>query len=190
MESVLIVSSSENGRRLLMELTEATPNYSPIVTVKNGCEARKVLNEATFEIVIINAPLGDEFGHDLSIEISQACNAGVILIVKDDIAHEINQKVEDFGVFVLSKPLSKSMFTQVLRLIAAFHRRIVGLEKEKCKLETKLEEIRLIDRAKCVLIQYLGMTEPSAHRYIEKQAMDMRITRHEVAEGILKTYEM
>ena len=34
-----------------------------------------------------------------------------------------------------------------------------------------------------------GMTEPQAHRYIEKQAMDLRITRREVAEGIISTYE-
>ena len=49
--------------------------------------------------------------------------------------------------------------------------------------------MRLIDRAKCVLIQYLTMTEPQAHRYIEKQAMDTRTTRREVAQQILRTYE-
>ena len=47
----------------------------------------------------------------------------------------------------------------------------------------------LIDRAKCVLIQVLGMTEPQAHRYIEKQAMDMRVSKRQVAEELLKTYE-
>lgn len=50
-------------------------------------------------------------------------------------------------------------------------------------------EARLIERAKEVLMEYLKMTEAQAHRYIEKQAMDMRITRREVAESILKTYE-
>ena len=47
-----------------------------------------------------------------------------------------------------------------------------------------------MDRAKCVLIQYLNMTETQAHRYIEKQAMDLRTTRRQIAEGILKTYEV
>jgi len=73
--------------------------------------------------------------------------------------------------------------------MAASHKRITGLKNENIKLQKKIEDIRLIDRAKCVLIQYLNMTEPQAHRYIEKQAMDMRITRAEVAQGILKTYE-
>ena len=47
----------------------------------------------------------------------------------------------------------------------------------------------MIDRDKCILIQYLNMTESEAHRYIEKQAMDMRTTRKTIAEGILRTYE-
>ena len=47
----------------------------------------------------------------------------------------------------------------------------------------------MVDRAKCALIQYLGFTEPQAHRYIEKQAMDLRQTRREVAESILKSDE-
>ena len=49
--------------------------------------------------------------------------------------------------------------------------------------------MRLVDRAKCTLVQYLGFTEAQAHRYLEKQAMDMRMTRREVAEEILRTYE-
>ncbi|MGB4438219.1 MAG: ANTAR domain-containing protein, partial [Sedimentibacter sp.] len=53
----------------------------------------------------------------------------------------------------------------------------------------KIEEIRIVTRAKCVLIQYLNMTENQAHRYIEKQAMDMRTTREEISLSILKTYE-
>ena len=56
-------------------------------------------------------------------------------------------------------------------------------------MQRKIEEIRLIDRAKCILIQYLQMTEPQAHKYIEKQAMNLRQSRVQMAESILKTYE-
>ena len=56
-------------------------------------------------------------------------------------------------------------------------------------LEEKIEEIRLVNRAKWLLIERLGMTEAEAHRYIEKQSMDQRIPRRELAENIIKTYE-
>ncbi|MEF2823148.1 MAG: ANTAR domain-containing protein [Oscillospiraceae bacterium] len=48
-----------------------------------------------------------------------------------------------------------------------------------------MEELQLISRAKAVLIEYLKLTEPQAHRYIEKQAMDRCVTRRSVAEEIL-----
>jgi len=57
-------------------------------------------------------------------------------------------------------------------------------------LETKLRDMKLIDRAKCVLVQYLRISEAEAHRQIQKRAMDMRLTQTEVAQDILKTYEM
>lgn len=66
---------------------------------------------------------------------------------------------------------------------------MLSLQSENTKLHQKIQEIRLVDRAKCTLIQYLHMTEQDAHRYIEKQAMDLRMTRREIAEEILKTYE-
>ena len=52
-----------------------------------------------------------------------------------------------------------------------------------------MEEKDIVDRAKVVLIKHLSMTEQQAHRFIEKQAMDMRVNKTAVAEGILKTYE-
>ena len=51
------------------------------------------------------------------------------------------------------------------------------------------DELSLINRAKLALMLYLNMSEPMAHRYIEKRAMDMRLTKKEIAKNILKTYE-
>ena len=76
-----------------------------------------------------------------------------------------------------------------LEMVAAARRRVLGLKQENRKLQSKIEEIRLVDRAKCMLIQYLSMTESQAHRYIEKQAMDRRVTRGEVARSILGLYD-
>ena len=51
-----------------------------------------------------------------------------------------------------------------------------------------MNEIRLVNRAKWLLISELNMTEANAHRYIEKQAMDRCVSRRQVAEEIIKTY--
>jgi response regulator NasT len=55
-------------------------------------------------------------------------------------------------------------------------------------VEEKMAEIRLVNRAKWVLISELKMEEPQAHRYIEKQAMDRCVPRRTIAEEIIKLY--
>ena len=63
------------------------------------------------------------------------------------------------------------------------------MEEKQASVEEKIEEIRLINRAKWLLIECLSMTEADAHRYIEKQSMDLRVSKREVAESIIKTYQ-
>ena len=63
------------------------------------------------------------------------------------------------------------------------------MEQKTASIEEKMEEIRIVNRAKWLLIEQLKMTEKEAHRYIEKQAMDRCVTRRIVAEKILATYK-
>lgn len=188
MNSVLIVSSNDKGTDMLIQLVKSD-NSPHISTVDNGGEARRAILLNDYDLIIINAPLLDEFGHEFSISATEKTSAGVILIVKSEIADGVSAKVENYGTLVVTKPINKGIFYQTMKLANASRNRMMGLQNENAKLQNKLEEIRLIDRAKCILIQYLKLTEPQAHRHIEKQAMDMRITKKEVAEGILKTYE-
>ena len=62
-------------------------------------------------------------------------------------------------------------------------------EEKQASVEEKIEEIRLVNHAKWLLIQCLSMTEAEAHRYIEKQAMDTRQSKRMVAENIIRTYD-
>ena len=57
--------------------------------------------------------------------------------------------------------------------------------KENRRLQKRIEDIRLVDRAKCLLIECCGMSEPEAHSYIEQQAMNRRCPKREVAQGII-----
>ena len=61
---------------------------------------------------------------------------------------------------------------------------------KKEKVEQRIEDIRIVNRAKCLLIQYTRLTEEEAHRFIEKQAMDRRLTKREIAEEILRQHDI
>ena len=72
--------------------------------------------------------------------------------------------------------------------LASARERLRKFEKKTLSIEEKMAEIRLVNKAKWLLIGELHMDEPDAHRYIEKQAMDRCISRREIAEEIIKTY--
>lgn len=188
MNSVLIVSSSDKGRVFFEEILSHN-TYKDLIIANNGIEARKFLNEREFDLCIINTPLSDEFGSDLSMYLIGETMMQVMLIVKSELADELSSKVEKYGVFVIAKPINRQVILNALKFIRVATNRIKGLKSENVQLQKKIEDIRYIDRAKCVLIEYLKMTEIEAHKFIEKQSMDMRITKKEVASRILKTYE-
>lgn len=188
MERALIVSGSDKGLEAVEQLLKNS-GYSQITAIKSGSEARRLINVTEYELIIINTPVSDEFGHELAIMMSETSTAGIILICRSEIADEVSDKIGEFGVCVVSKPINRSVFHQSLKLVQATRARVLGLKKENVKLLTKIDELRLINRAKCALMEYLKLTEPQAHRYIEKQAMDTRQTRKEVAMNILSRYE-
>ncbi|NLK39921.1 MAG: ANTAR domain-containing protein [Clostridiales bacterium] len=189
MKRVLIVSEAGKGCDLLYNLIESTSNYE-IITALSGGEARQIVFTEDYDIIVINMPLSDESGLELSEKIVAETGACVILIVHTERYDEILYRYEEKGIAVLEKPLSRQAFLHTLRLMTALHNRLNNLRFENNTLKSKIDEIRMVDRAKCVLIQYLGMTEPMAHRHIEKQAMDMRVSKRRIAEDILRTYEM
>lgn len=189
LEKVLIASGSPQAIDLLTQLLKST-GYSQIVNVESGSEARRLINQNQFELVVINSPLSDEFGHELAISVTEKTSSSVILICKAEISDDVSEKLSIYGVCVIPKPLNKNMFYHSVKLVSANRARMITLMDEYNKLQTKMEETKLVNRAKCVLIQNLKLTESQAHRYIEKQAMDTRQTKKEIAQKILTTYEM
>ena len=186
--SVLIVTASERFTDSIMPLLPMT-DYWPVQTASSVAEARRWLADTEFDIVLINTPLPDDFGMHLAIDICTGSGAGVLLLVKNDHYHEIYSKVVRYGVITLSKPTNRQMVAQNLRILCATRERIRQMQAKQATVEEKIKEIRLVNRAKWLLIECLNMTEAEAHRYIEKQAMDLRISRREAAENIIKTYK-
>lgn len=188
MKKVLIVSSTEKSNVFFREILSQN-SYKEIITASNCGEARRLFIDNNFDLCIINSPLPDEFGVNFAKSIVSKGICQVILIVKSELLDEISAKVEDLGVFTIAKPISQGLFWRVLKLAGAAFHKMSMMQNENKHLLQRIEDIRMVDRAKCILIEYLRMTEPEAHRYIERKAMDRRMTRRSVAEGILRTYE-
>ena len=157
MERILVVSSTEKTHAMLAQFLSSCGVQSQLCRAMAGSEARRALVDG----------------------------AGVILLAKAEIADSVAEKVEDDGVFVVPKPLSRVLFMQALRMTRAARSRLSGLQNENRRLQKRIEDIRLVDRAKCLLIECCGMSEPEAHSYIEQQAMNRRCPKRDIAQGII-----
>ncbi len=186
-ERALLISGSDKGIDVITNFFKSC-GYTAVSVVSSGDEARRILQQDTYSLIVINTPLKDEFGYQLSLQLTQNTYAGVMLLCKADMAEEMTNKTGTYGVLVVAKPINRTALYQATRMAKAMHGRMIQMKLENNKLQKKLEELRYVSRVKCLLIEREQYTELQAHRYIEKMAMDTRRTRKEVAMEILSHY--
>jgi response regulator NasT len=188
MESALVISSTEKGASVFSEMLHAA-SIKQIAFLPSCGEARRLLSELDFDLVIVNAPLPDESGEDISRYIASKGVSQVILAVKNEFFDEVSAVCENDGVLTIAKPVNKTLLWSALTLAKSAQSRIRRIQSENAGIKQKVEDVRIIARAKWILISCMNMSEQEAHRFIEKQAMDLRTAKRTIAEGILKTYE-
>ena len=103
--SILIVSATDSFTSAFTSLLSEI-RYYPVLTVSSVSAARRILAEKAFDFVIINSPLPDDIGTRFAIDISTSKQCVVLLLVKGDIQPSIHDKVAEYGVFTLPKPIS------------------------------------------------------------------------------------
>ena len=184
---ILVISKAATIAPLVREIL---PNeqYPSVQSVTTAGEGKRALLNTIFDLIVINAPLADDFGIQTALDIASQHHTGILLLVKYELYEQVCHKVEDLGIVTLPKPTSRQMVYTALKMLTAMQSRLHQLEQQTHTLQSKMEEIRLVNRAKWILVEHLNMSEPEAHRYIEKQAMDRCVKRGQIAENIIKTY--
>ncbi len=185
--SVLIVSAAESLNSALTALLPES-KYAPVHVVSNISAAKRAFVQRAYDYVIVNAPLPDDMGTRFAIDACGSIGTVVLLMVRGELHAELYDKVAEHGVFTLPKPISRQTIMTALGWMASARERLRRAEKKTLSIEEKMEEIRIVNRAKWLLISEIKMDEPNAHRYIEKQAMDRCVSKRAIAEEIIRTY--
>ena len=184
---VLIVSSSEKFNSALVKMLPPS-RFEHIRKASSIGAAGRSFSEWSFDMVIINSPLPDDPGLRFAIDACENEGTIVLFVVRSENYSDVYAKLSPHGVFIVPKPISKQNLEFAISWMMSARERIRKLEKKTISIEDKMKEIRLVNRAKWLLIRELKMDEPAAHRYIEKQAMNRCVTRREIAEAIIRTY--
>ncbi|MBO4408820.1 MAG: ANTAR domain-containing protein [Clostridiales bacterium] len=186
--SVLVVTCGEKMTDALNDLL--SPNlFSTKDFVSDVSGARRKILDREYDCLIINTPLKDEFGIDFALDTAADSNTGILLLVKSEIYDEVVDKTDTAGILTVSKPTSKTVIKQSLNLLLATRERIRKIEKKNRSFEEKMKEIKAVNHAKWLLIENEGLNEAEAHKFIEKEAMNKRLTRMELASSIIAKYE-
>ncbi len=181
--SILIVSSSEQFNTVARKVL---PNgkFNVVETKKSISAAKRELITRPYELILVNAPLTDGFGTQFVMEVRERRSMGIIIAVPGEVYGDISDKLADQGIIAIAKPIVTKNLEVQIRLLLAMLENVKEAERKVTRIEEKMEEVRLVSRAKLVLIQK-GMSEEEAHDYIIKQAMNTGQTKKSVAEDIL-----
>ena len=184
----LLVSSSEaQTQRISALLTRAR-----IVPFDHAGSARQALEQfdaGGIDGVLIAEPVAGSSGQELALQLKKRHCMAVLLLAAPEHADAAAALLEQSGVLVLPNDAPESLIVQTIRLLTAVRIQLEQMQHKTEKLEAKVADIRIINRAKLLLVQHLQMTETEAHKYIEKQAMDTSMRRRTIAENIIRTYE-
>lgn len=148
-------------------------------------EARRLCGERNYNIVIVDFAEGE--GTDFAIDISDSLST-ILLLTPTQFFEQISYKVEGYGILTITSPFDQFYFYNMIKVAIAVQYKVQVLSSQTTKLKVKMEEIRIVNRAKMLLMQNLNMTEADAHRYIEKEAMNRCIKKTAVAEQVISTY--
>jgi response regulator NasT len=99
---------------------------------------------------------------------------------------ELVERARDAGAMAyLVKPFTKSDLVPAVEMAVSRFAELQLLEAEVADLTERLETRKAVDRAKGVLQQQLELSEPDAFRWIQKTAMDLRLSMRQVADGVV-----
>jgi response regulator NasT len=153
---------------------------------EDEAKAIRLAGQRQIDFVIVCSPVAEAFGDYAALQISQCELTQVIMLVPASTSPQKLDKVQNAGVFVLEKPLNPRLFWNILKVADGVQKKISRLTNKNKELAEQIEIIKLVERAKLSLIEKEGMSEEDAHKYIERSAMDNRITKKEAASRILE----
>ena len=186
--SILIVSASEQLTTFVKKVI-SDGRFSGIEVRKSVAQAAQELLNRHYDVVLVNAPLPDDFGVDFVLNLCEHYTSGVLILTPGDVCDDVTDRVIDYGVVVLAKPVTNRALARNIRHLCAIQDKIRNTEKKVLTLEEKINELRIVNQAKCLLIEKEHISEEEAHRRIGKQAMDRCVSRKIIAEEIIEKWE-
>lgn len=124
------------------------------------------------------------------VRLAEGSEAVFLLLVRPGTYEAVWRFVQAAGICVMSWPAPQEVFRQTLRNLLLLKKSLRAMQEKTDQLQSQLQDMKRIQKAKSLLMNQLGMSEADAHRWIEKAAMDRCVKKREIAETIIRMYAL
>jgi two-component system, response regulator PdtaR len=179
---------AEDEALIRMDLGEmlAEEGYDVVAAVEDGEQAVARAEELRPDLVILDVKMPRLDGIAAAQRIASQRIAPVVMLTAFS-QRDLVESARDAGAMAyLVKPFGKSDLMPAIEMAVSRFAELQQLEAEVADLSERLETRKVVDRAKGVLQEQLGLSEPDAFRWIQKTAMDLRLSMREVADGVVE----
>jgi len=179
---------AEDEALIRMDLAEmlAEEGYDVVAAVEDGELAVVRAEELRPDLVILDVKMPRLDGIAAAQRIASQRIAPVVMLTAFS-QRDLVESARDAGAMAyLVKPFGKSDLMPAIEMAVSRFAELQQLEAEVADLSERLETRKVVDRAKGVLQAKLGLSEPDAFRWIQKTAMDLRLSMREVADGVVE----
>ena len=179
----ILVAEDETIIRLdLVEmLTEA--GYEVVAQAENGAVAIELAKQHKPDLAILDVKMPEVDGITAA---EQIISIAPVLMLTAFSQRELVERERDAGVMAyVVKPFSINDLVPAIEIAISRHRQMKSLEAEVADIYERLETRKIIDRAKGILMKAMNLSEPESFSWIQKTAMDRRISMKDVAKAVI-----
>ena len=182
----VVIAEDEALIRLDLAEMLAEEGYEVVAAVEDGEQAVAKVEELRPDLAILDIKMPKLDGIAAAERIASQRIAPVVMLTAFS-QRDLVERARDAGAMAyLVKPFGKSDLVPAIEMAVSRFAELQLLEAEVADLNERLETRKVVDRAKGVLQESLGLSEPDAFRWIQKTAMDLRLSMKDVAVGVVE----
>jgi len=182
----VVVADDEGLIRLDLVEMLGELGYEVVGEAADGERAVELVQSERPDLVLMDVRMPRLDGIAAAERIARDRLAPVVMLTAFS-QRDLVERARDAGAMAyLVKPFSRDDLVPAIEMAVSRFAEVTQLEAEVADLQDRLETRKALDRAKGVLQEQLGISEPEAFRWIQKTAMDLRLSMRQVAEGVVE----
>jgi response regulator NasT len=181
----VLIAEDEALIRLDLREMLVEEGYDVVGEAGDGETALRLTEQLRPDLVILDIKMPIMDGLTAAESIAAARLAPVVILTAFSQRDLVERARAAGAMAYLVKPFQKSDLVPAIEIAASRFAEMTALESEVASLADRLETRKLVERAKGALMTAYSMTEPQAFRWIQRTAMDHRMTMRDVAERII-----